>query len=501
MKPDKMAIFGPNKMFINYIKNVLPDIGVGGIKQITFYEWWKDNIKDNQKNSFKITKSSKRLEGSTLSKFKGSLKFKNIVLQYLNEIENEFNPERFTYILEKINKQVKKEITEFESEFSLDLDIKNYIYEDISQKIKKFYMVDYAYLPLQVRRERILRNIQNEKKDFIKSIINKFENVIQISHLGTIKNKLNKFITEGINVFEMNWKNVSSLDLYFNLIGNKTILERYIENNNNLIEKVVYETKNQLKNKYIQDTDLAGIFVIDDYINTRFLQSDFKKFDYLVIDEGQDYNPFEIFLLTNIVKKGRFTILGDLGQTIYSNRSINDWNEVVESIKESIDMKPNYLELSLTYRSTSQITEYSNNIINPWSKGKYNLSTPFGRDGNPPKVKKGLKSVEKYQEVQKAINQYQEKGLKNIAILTRDFESVKLAKKELFSINSLEEFVTDSRIYEGGLIIMPVTLSKGMEFDAVIIYDSDKYNIERFELDRKLLYVGCTRALHELLLL
>ena len=90
-----------------------------------------------------------------------------------------------------------------------------------------------------------------------------------------------------------------------------------------------------------------------------------------------------------------------------------------------------------------------------------------------------------------------EAGHRNIAIITKDFnESIELHKKVTnhgVNIKLISENLTK---YTGGIIIIPSYLSKGLEFDSVIISDSNKYS-ENI-LDTKLLYIACTRAMHTL---
>ena len=52
--------------------------------------------------------------------------------------------------------------------------------------------------------------------------------------------------------------------------------------------------------------------------------------------------------------------------------------------------------------------------------------------------------------------------------------------------------------YTGGINIVPSYLSKGLEFDAVIITDADKEHYSKSEVDTKLLYVCITRAMNTL---
>ena len=63
---------------------------------------------------------------------------------------------------------------------------------------------------------------------------------------------------------------------------------------------------------------------------------------------------------------------------------------------------------------------------------------------------------------------------------------------------NISEITEKNEQYNGGLCIMPSYLSKGLEFDAVIIYNANDRNYSSRNIDMKLLYVAMTRALHEL---
>ena len=69
----------------------------------------------------------------------------------------------------------------------------------------------------------------------------------------------------------------------------------------------------------------------------------------------------------------------------------------------------------------------------------------------------------------------------------------------MLKISQVEHHVISSKNakYDGGICLVSSYLAKGLEFDAVIIYDVDRYDVKS-ELDMKLLYVAMTRALHEL---
>jgi DNA helicase-2/ATP-dependent DNA helicase PcrA len=52
--------------------------------------------------------------------------------------------------------------------------------------------------------------------------------------------------------------------------------------------------------------------------------------------------------------------------------------------------------------------------------------------------------------------------------------------------------------YRGGVIVLPVALAKGLEFDAAVVVDADGATYGPSAFDARLLYVALTRALHAL---
>jgi DNA helicase-2/ATP-dependent DNA helicase PcrA len=99
------------------------------------------------------------------------------------------------------------------------------------------------------------------------------------------------------------------------------------------------------------------------------------------------------------------------------------------------------------------------------------------------------------------LRRLKDKGYENIAILTRNQEASKTLKQQFSQTENIHYINSDSEGYEGGIVIFPVVLSKGLEFDAVIIFDAEQYKVGTDTFDQKLLYVACTRALHELIIL
>ena len=220
------------------------------------------------------------------------------------------------------------------------------------------------------------------------------------------------------------------------------------------------------------------------------------KLEHIVIDEAQDLGEFQFYNFKEIVKPNMsMTILGDISQGIYSYKGINNWNklnQIVFNNKASIE----YLKES--YRTSMEIMNEANTIINKIVDNEnIILAQPIERHGDKIEHWKIDSEDSKISKIYEIIKTHLEAGHINIAVITKDFdESIELHKK-------LTNYEVDIKLisenldkYTGGTIIIPSYLSKGLEFDSVIISDSNKYS-ENI-LDTKLLYVACTRAMHTL---
>ena len=125
------------------------------------------------------------------------------------------------------------------------------------------------------------------------------------------------------------------------------------------------------------------------------------------------------------------------------------------------------------------------------------LAQPIERHGDEVQHWKVDSENNKIIKICEIIKKQLEVGHINIAIITKDFnESIEL-HKEITNYGVNAELISENLDkYTGGVIVIPSYLSKGLEFDSVIISDSKKYSENT--LDIKLLYVACTRAMHTL---
>lgn len=236
---------------------------------------------------------------------------------------------------------------------------------------------------------------------------------------------------------------------------------------------------NNISYKNIKHEDVSTFAFLNMYVHGFETDNNIKQ---IFIDELQDYDNTTLVLLKEIYPASKFTMVGDYNQ----NLLFNIGNK--KSIVENYDNVKLY-KLENSYRSTINITNFGAKVL-----GK-KFNTSFVRNGEEPIVAKCDSFEDNVNKIKQMVEHYKQKGYKRIAIVCKNNkECEKYAPffKDFECVNSEEK-----DIVEVDKLIVSVLLSKGLEFDAVIIPDVSAKNYCE-ERERQVLYVACTRALHRL---
>ena len=197
----------------------------------------------------------------------------------------------------------------------------------------------------------------------------------------------------------------------------------------------------------------------------------------------QDYTPVQ-YMVIKALYKCKKTILGDFGQCV------NPYNSNSLSLLSDIFENSEIVKLNKSYRSTYEIIKFSEQIL------KQDIE-PIERHGDKVQHWKVDSENNKIIKICEIIKKQLEVGHINIAIITKDFNESLELHKEIINYGVNVELISENLDkYTGGVIVIPSYLSKGLEFDSVIISDFNKYSENM--LDTKLMYVACTRAMHTL---
>ena len=433
LSSNNVLIFSPNQVFTEYISNVLPELGEANTMQTTLSDFLSSNLEE-----YKTVES-----------------FTSFVERYYKYQET--NKEWVKY------KQSDEIITHINS-FAQNILEKAAFENDIITHDFEITKETLNYL-LKNRYERILL------KERLDAIAEKMcRDFYEGKH--TKKSVILSLLKKSLNI-KLNYK-----ELYKGFFNSQF----FVENTTfNLTEKEIKDAVGKRNIKY------------EDACIVLYLKGLFEGFSYrglikeVVIDEAQDYSKLEYILIRKIFKKSNFTILGDINQTINPYYKY----ENLEELSKIFDNGTIYLELNKTYRSTPEIIEHTNKILN-----LKHVSAIRRENQRPVLFRDNILDLKT--SLLKDINLLEKEHF-SVAIITKDdSESEKvyeLLKNDVKDINILN---SNTKNFNKKMVIIPSYIAKGLEFDSVIIYTEKENSYKQDE--KYLYYVACTRAQHQLII-
>lgn len=498
--PEKLMILAPNRLFIDYISAVLPDLGVNKIKQTTYIDFMRSCLGKKIKLLSPNSKLMTLMKGEGKSKwiqwvsgFKGSLEFKELIDRFVKEVELNLAPSA-DFIVEK----------------SLLMR---------GQKIKKLFIKEFKYLPIYKRLDKIKNLLANDlrlKKPIILSKINtKYDEALEKALYNTRMDP-DKRRDRVVTIMDTKEKRLSTVEqeskaavkkymdsfvkkdiftLYKELMTTPELLQKYSRTLSEIeCKKLSNFCQNIFAKNALELEDLAPLF----YMKAKLEGIDEPyKMKSIFIDEAQDYSFFQFAALKEGFETDLFTIVGDLAQGIHSYRGLHSW----EPLYKDIFPNANYHALQKSYRTTVEIMQLANDILSIMDKNLPKVE-PVIRHGDKPRFTKiDLSNLQQIIEIlEQDIQLLKKEELNSIAIIGKTEQEClriyKMLEHSNLPIQLLEE---KQDMKKGSVVILPSYLSKGLEFDAVFILTLEESYTEA-ELDIKLLYVAMTRPMHRLYL-
>jgi DNA helicase-2/ATP-dependent DNA helicase PcrA len=206
---------------------------------------------------------------------------------------------------------------------------------------------------------------------------------------------------------------------------------------------------------------------------------------HLVVDEMQDYSPVQYAVLRRLFPC-RMTILGD------AHQSVNPFSSSSLTTIHSIFPEADCLELCRSYRSTAEITQFTQNI------SRNDKLVPVERHGTPPAILACADRREQLAQIVGLVERHRRSEYRSLGIVCKTLAQAEQTYRALTD-SGIEATLLDydSRSFAGGTVITSAHIAKGLEFDVVIAPYADDITYAT-EMDRGMLYIACTRAMHEL---
>ena len=488
-KPDDFYIVGSNRILLEYITGVLPDLDVYGIRQMTMeqlfvrllYEDWDEKrykVRENvQGNRHTGAQGSIRgtgfwfheLETFCAALEKEAVPEKSIFLnprQFVEGIRDGvagvFDDTLMDMGEESAGDRMKGAARGALQDRSTDKDRKIEILS--GESIADFLRQNPA-LSIQAKinllNERLLIKIKDE---FLKSGI-RYTEKEQKAILKAYRGRFGKRV----------WKR-SIYDMY------RDFLRKQQEKGYNV------ETAEQEFDVY----DLAALA----YLYKRVKETEvISEAHHVVIDEAQDFGMMAYGALNFCIKDCTYTVMGDVSQNIHFGYGLNDWEELKELLLEN---GSGFEVLKKSYRNTVEISEFAIKILEHGSFSSY-PSEPIIRHGNPVQVKEVTNGL--IEETARQCKSWLEKGYGTIAVICRSIQDAGKKARQLSKMLPVSDSSLEKAVFSEGVMVLPVSYTKGLEFDAVLILDPDREDYPVDDGHARLLYVAATRALHELCVL
>lgn len=496
-QPEQLMIIAPNNMFIGYIAEALPDLGVEKIRQTTYLDYVllcigkKMNVIQSNKKLLSFINHENKQEDMIkwLSRYKGSLAYKKVMDYFLIDICNEMSPKE-DFRVEKFPLYGAK-------------------------KLERLFKKEYDYLPLMKRKEKIKgilqADLKRKKKVILSKLEDKYEEALDralrikeddkrkekvVYFLDTKEERLANVKKEASTAVRKYMKTMETNDLYgyyARLFEDKELLRKYTggELSEKQLDYMIAFQKRILKQRKVETEDLGALF----YLQYKIFGIDKEyRAKNIVIDEVQDYSEFQLYALKAGLETDMFTLVGDLAQGIHSYRGLQNW----KTLKEIVFPRANYMTLQKSYRTTIEIMFLANEILHLLDQELPKVK-PVVRHGEKP-------TVHMYDEQQALVDKMlqladglRDEGFHSIAIIGKTEEECKIIFKEMQKrkIPNVQFLQENEGLEKNHLIIVPSYLSKGLEFDAVFLFTVNE-SFKQEEIDLKLLYVAMTRPMHRL---
>ena len=397
---------GSNKVLLNYITGVLPDLDVYGVSQMTMEELFIKLLYEDWDKKKHKTRSLDKTDKSV--SVKGKSEWFKALSDYLYKLEKEHIPTE-AIKLEKNGHTIMTEAA-----------------------IKKI-LTDEPDAQMMLKIEKLNARLMTGLEDELYGRFYSYNVEEQKKLTKQYKNYFNRYFWKG-----------SVFDIYADFVkehaGGLSI---------DVLNPDLY--------------DLASLaFIYKRIKETEIIQ----EASHVVVDEAQDFGIAVFKSLKYCMSKCTFTIMGDVSQNIYFDCGLSDWEELKEVM---LPEKYDYFGLlRKSYRNTVEISEFATDILRHGTFPIYPVE-PIIRHGDKVKCTGCKNTSELINRIASKIDEYKKRSYETIAIICKDSKEAKTAYKELKKYKDVKYFEDTDGEFASGATVLPIEYSKGLEFDAVII--------------------------------
>ncbi|MEK3757687.1 RNA polymerase recycling motor HelD [Paenibacillus sp. FSL P4-0338] len=500
LQADQMLLFSPNPLFNSYVSTVLPELGEENMQQTTFQMYLEHRLGQEfqLEDVFSQTESLLnapdgeeafiRREGIA---YKSSVAFLSAIRQYVNLLEHEgmlFKPLMFQGKAVASKEEMERQFYSYDPGIKLANRIElmtSWLLKKIAafgaeersaawvdEQIELMDNSDYQRAYNQMRRKGGGHNDSFDDYDAERILLARY----------VVSQRL-----KPLRGWTKRGRFVDVKALYSRLFEGRELIER-LDTRQPLPEawdEICAQTLTAIRGNELAYEDATPFLYLKE-LSQGFRTNTLIR--HVIVDEVQDYSPFQLEFMRRLFPRAKMTVLGDLNQAIYAQGEVlGDLAGLVSIYGEE---NTEVISLTRSYRSTYEIVEFTRAMIPGGEK-----IVPFHRRGEEPLLTLVDSEDDLLSSVEQDVLKLHAQGYHYVAVICKTAEESAQVHRELEKRLPVRLVTKETPNFQKGTLVLPAYLAKGVEFDAVIIYDgsAEKYGREH---ERKLFYTACTRAMH-----
>lgn len=486
----QVVMFSPNQLFNDYIENVLPELGEQNMVQMTYQQFVGRRLPNytivDPTAQFEVpqTETAKKI-----SKVKTELKFFKALQAYSRTLESHgmfFRDLKFQgkpYL-------TKEKIEEIYYSFNQNYHLGNRV---DATKERLVQLLNNRVEP-ELRKSWVSKTIEGLDPEQLQAMYARADQEFSSSDAEykylarKIVTQALKPVNQGIN--RMRFFNINKQYLHF-----LAQVPQFLDLSDYGLTAAEWqagllETQENFKAHAIHLDDVSPYLFLFDLMTGK--RGD-RRMRFVFVDEIQDYTPFQLAYLQFQFPKAKYTMLGDLNQAIFTKTNSRS---LLSQVQKLFDRdKTEVVQLTRSYRSTKPITEFTRAIL----KNGQKIDT-FEREGDLPNAIVRDDQDQLGEDLLAQLKVNDDRGVTTAIICKTKRESEILTKFLQSRDYPVTLIRSESQRLAAGTLVLPAYLAKGLEFDAVILWELSAANYPD-EDDRQLVYTLASRAMHRLTML
>lgn len=488
LQADQIILFSPNRLFSHYISDVLPSLGERNMRQVTLQEFIDHRLEGVKVQSLfdqYETEQAYTDDEKAIQSFKRSH-------QYMTSIEN--------YINTVFNDDIAFQSILIDGKVFFDADVIKDIYASQPKQMKpadKFLKTKNRLIEILKKRieVEVYKPWVDDEIDQLNS--EQYHDFMEGHQLGSFQDEDDERYFIAKQIVTEHFRKV------YDALYNGSFFDPYLQYQRFMQQVVLPKDVNV--DAWNDDVDSFDDSIelhqvrLDDAAPLLYMRDlmigggQNQTMQYLFVDEMQDYSIAQLIYIKHAFPQTKINLIGDSEQALF--KAVEAPQELLNKLNEAFATKKSRLiTLNRSYRSTYPITNFAKSLLPNGDEIE-----AFSRPGKSPEIFIRHNENECIEALVKCAKQ-ELKDEGTVAIVTKNLTEAKQLHQHTYNQLNPTLLADTDRSLPKGVVIMPIYLAKGLEFDSVIAWNVSKDNYPNDDYVGTL-YTIATRAMHHLTLI